>query len=254
MYKKQILSNGVRLLTMPMPGAKTFSILVMIKTGSRHETKTIRGLSHFVEHMMFKGTKKRPNTLAISSALDSIGGEFNAFTAQEYTGYYAKVDGTQADKAVDVISDIILYSKFDAAEIERERGVILAEIQMYESNPMIHIDDLFERCLYGDTPAGWDTIGTKSAIKNFQRQDFLQYVESQYRGSAVVVGLAGAFERIGRPEGAYAIGYGTILIRRGERLHGHVASVSVLDDRLYMSTETYRCGSDATPKKLSTTR
>src|SRR3989339_146002 len=192
MYKLQTLPNGVRLLTVPMPATQTFTILVMVATGSRYESRALNGISHFLEHMFFKGTAKRPSAFAISSALDKVGGEFNAFTSKEYTGYYAKVDGAHALLALDVIADILLHSKFERREIERERGVILEEINMYENNPILHIDDLFERCLYGDTPAGWDTIGTKSTIKNFQRQDFLRYVESQYRGSAVVVGLAGA--------------------------------------------------------------
>jgi predicted Zn-dependent peptidase len=191
MYKKQILKNGVRLLTIPQTGAKTFAILVMVKTGSGHEGRKQNGISHFVEHMLFKGTKKRPTTLAISSALDIIGGEFNAFTSKEYTGYYAKVAARHAREAIDVISDMLLHSKFNEQEIERERGVIIEELNMYENNPLIHIDNLFESCLYGDTPAGWETIGTRENINAFQRSDFLDYVASQYRGKHIVVGLAG---------------------------------------------------------------
>ncbi|OGF26650.1 hypothetical protein A2477_01795 [Candidatus Falkowbacteria bacterium RIFOXYC2_FULL_47_12] len=191
MYKKQILKNGVRILTIPQTEAQTFAILVMVKTGSAHESRTQNGISHFVEHMLFKGTKKRPTTLAISSALDSIGGEFNAFTSKEYTGYYAKVAARHAVAAVDVISDMLLHSKFSASEIERERGVITEEINMYQNNPLIHIDNLFESCLYGDTPAGWETIGTKQNINAFERQDFLNYVAAQYRAAGIVVGLAG---------------------------------------------------------------
>jgi len=176
-----------------MSATETFTILVIVATGSRHETRENNGISHFLEHMFFKGTVKRPNTLAISSALDKVGGEFNAFTSKEYTGYYAKVDGQHADLAIDVIGDMLLHSKFDSQEIEREKGVILEELNMYENNPLIHIDDLFEECVYGDNPAGWDTIGTRENIKKFKRNDFIKYWQEQYQGKDVVVGLAGNF-------------------------------------------------------------
>jgi predicted Zn-dependent peptidase len=193
MYTKQTLKNGVRLITIPMPAAQTFTILVMVATGSRHEARETNGISHFLEHMFFKGTKKRPTAFAISNELDKVGGEFNAFTSKEYTGYYAKVSREQAGLAIDIIGDILLNSKFEQAEIERERGVILEEINLYENNPAMHIEDVFERCLYGDTPAGWDTIGTKENIKRFKRQDFLNYWQSHYQGRDVAAGLAGAF-------------------------------------------------------------
>ncbi len=194
MYKQHLLDNDVRLLTVPMKGTKTFTILVMVATGSRHETRDNNGISHFLEHMFFKGTKKRPDTLSISTELDKVGGEFNAFTSKEYTGYYAKVDGRHAKMAVDIISDMLLNSKFDKKEIEREKGVIIEEVNMYENNPLIHIDDLFEECLYGDTPAGWDTIGTRQNIKQFKRKDFIDYLDSQYQGKDIIVGLAGNFK------------------------------------------------------------
>ncbi len=194
MYKLQKLNNGVRLITIPMSATQTFTILAMVATGSRHENKNNNGISHFLEHMFFKGTKKRPDTLMISTDLDKVGGEFNAFTSKEYTGYYAKVDGQHADVAIDVISDILLNSKFDAREIKREKGVILEEINMYENNPLIHIDDLFEECVYGDNPAGWDTIGTRKNIKKFKRTDFINYFNNQYQGKDMVVGIAGNFK------------------------------------------------------------
>ena len=193
MYKKQKLSNDVRIITVPMKSTQTFTILVIVATGSRNETRENNGISHFLEHMFFKGTKKRPDTLAISSELDKIGGEFNAFTSKEYTGYYAKVDSQHVGLAIDVIGDMLLHSKFDSQEIKREKGVILEEVNMYENNPLIHIDDLFEECVYGDNPAGWDTIGTRENIKKFKRSDFIKYWQEQYQGKDVVVGLAGNF-------------------------------------------------------------
>ncbi|MDP3900468.1 MAG: pitrilysin family protein [bacterium] len=213
MQKKEVLKNGVRLLTIPMKGTQTFTFLVMVATGSRHEIQENSGISHFLEHMFFKGTKKRPTTLAISSALDKIGGEFNAFTSKEYTGYYAKVDGKHALTAIDVISDMLHNSKFESREIEREKGVILEEENMYKNNPMIYIDDVFEECLFGDTPLGRDTIGTRENIKSFIRQDFIDYFKSQYRGKDVVICLAGNFKN---NDVAIAKKYASI-IREGDK-------------------------------------
>src|SRR3989344_1100539 len=167
MYKTTKLSSGLEIISAPIPGTKTATVLVMAATGSRFENKQTSGLSHFLEHLFFKGTIKRPNTLAISSAIDRVGGEFNAFTGKEYTGYYVKVEGRQLELALDVLSDILLNSKFDTEEINREKGVIIEELNMYLDNPLTYMEDLFEACLYGDTPAGRDTIGTKKNILSF---------------------------------------------------------------------------------------
>lgn len=174
-----------------MAGTKTVTVLVMVATGSKFEKKADSGLSHFLEHMFFKGTVKRPNTLAISSELDRVGGEFNAFTGKEYTGYFVKVEAGRLELALDVLSDILFNSKFVAEEIEREKGVIIEELNMYLDNPLIHIEDLFEECLYGDTPAGRDTIGTKKTILSFNRRRLLGYVGAQYQASRSLVCLAG---------------------------------------------------------------
>ena len=179
-YKVNILSNKIPLITVPIKGASTATALVIIKTGSKYENRENNGLSHFLEHMFFKGTAKRPNTLALSSELDSLGGEYNAFTAKEFTGYWVKVAAAKLPSALDIISDMLLNSKMDAEEIEREKGVIIEELNMYEDNPMMHVEDVFESCLYGDTPAGWETIGTKKNIKGFKRADFMKYLEAQY--------------------------------------------------------------------------
>lgn len=191
MPKLQKLSNGLSLLTAPIPGAKTAAVLVMVATGSKYETRQTSGLSHFLEHMFFKGTQKRPNTQIISSALDRVGGEYNAFTSKEYTGYWVKTASADFPLAIDVVADMLLGSKFDAEEIEREKGVIIEEVNMYLDNPIMRIEDVFEECLYGDTPAGWDTIGTKKNISGFKRQDFINYFKSQYRTSNSFVCLAG---------------------------------------------------------------
>lgn len=191
MYKHKITSSGLNLVTIPMAGAKTTAILVIIATGSKHETRSTSGLSHFLEHIFFKGTIKRPDTLTITSELDRLGGVYNAFTSKEYTGFWIKTASEQIVPAIDVLSDMLLNSKFDADEIKRESGVITEEINMYLDNPMVHLEDVFEECLYGDTPAGWTTIGTKENVARFERQDFVKYFQSQYKAGNTFICLAG---------------------------------------------------------------
>ena len=190
-YKKEVLSNKAKIYTIPVPGAKTVTMLLIFKTGSKYETKDNNGISHFLEHMFFKGTKKRPDTTTISSDLDSLGSEFNAFTTKEFTGYWVKVASTKFKAALNILSDMLLNSVFDQKEIDRERGVIIEELNMYEDNPLMHIEDVFESCLYGDTPAGWDTIGTKENIRLFKREDFIKYLMTQYGGDNLNVIFAG---------------------------------------------------------------
>jgi predicted Zn-dependent peptidase len=130
--------------SVPIKGAKTTTALVLFKTGSKYETRENSGISHFLEHMFFKGTKKRPNTLALSSEMDSLGGEYNAFTSKEYTGYWFKVANNKLSKALNILGDMLNNSVFDSQEIEKEKGVIIEELNMYEDNPMMHIEDIFE--------------------------------------------------------------------------------------------------------------
>ncbi|MFH1412646.1 MAG: pitrilysin family protein [bacterium] len=191
MYKKTKLSNGLNLITAPIIGAKTTTVLVIFATGSKHETKANNGISHFLEHMFFKGTTKRPTTMDISGDLDKVGAEFNAFTSKEYTGYWVKSASKQLPLALDVVSDMLLNSKFDIEEINREKGVITEEINMYLDNPRAYIEELFENCLYGNQPAGWQVLGPKENIKKFNRKDFLDYFKSQYGSNSVYVVIAG---------------------------------------------------------------
>ncbi len=186
------MSNKLPVFSVPIKGAKTTTALVLFKTGSKYETRENSGISHFLEHMFFKGTKKRPNTLALSSEMDSLGGEYNAFTSKEYTGYWFKVANNKLSKALNILGDMLNNSVFDSQEIEKEKGVIIEELNMYEDNPMMHIEDIFEIGLYGDTPAGWETIGTKENILRFKREDFIKYLESQYGSKSAYVVIAGA--------------------------------------------------------------
>jgi predicted Zn-dependent peptidase len=191
MYKKITFKNGLRLITVPMKNANSVTVLILVGTGSKYETKDINGISHFLEHMFFKGTEKRQNTLEISETLDSIGGEYNAFTSKEITGYWAKVDKKHSDIAIDWITDIFLNSKFDATELEREKGVIIEEVNMYLDTPMAYVSDLFEKLLYKDQPAGWMVIGEKENILSFNRERLLDYFNKQYSLSNVVICVAG---------------------------------------------------------------
>ncbi|MFH0951334.1 MAG: pitrilysin family protein [bacterium] len=191
MYKLTTLANQAKLITIPMAGAKTTTVLVMFATGAKFETTANNGISHFLEHMFFKGTTKRPNTMDISSDLDKVGADFNAFTSKEYTGYWVKAASQHLPLALDVVSDMLLHSKFDQAEIDREKGVIIEEINMYADNPRAYIEVLFEDCLYGEQPAGRSVLGPKENIRKFTRQDFIKYWQSQYGSNSAYIVIAG---------------------------------------------------------------
>lgn len=190
-FNKHILPNGLRLITVPMKDNPTVTVLVLVETGSKYETKAKNGISHFLEHMCFKGTLRRPSAHTIASELDSLGSQYNAFTSQEYTGYYAKSDATHFKQIFDVVSDIYLNSTFPASEIEKEKGVIVEEINMYEDMPQRHVGDLFMELLYGDQPAGWNIAGTREKVRAMTREDFVTYKEAQYVPKATVVVVAG---------------------------------------------------------------
>jgi predicted Zn-dependent peptidase len=193
-YKRTILPNGLRVLTIPMPSFESATVMVMVGAGSRYETRQNNGISHFLEHMAFKGTLKRPNALDISTIIDGIGGEFNAFTGKETTGFYIKSAADKVEIALDVLSDMLLHSKFDAKEIEKEKGVILEEINLYEDTPSRKLGDVYERLLYKDTPMGWDIAGEKDIIKKIQRKDFLTYISSLYGAQNLTVVIAGGID------------------------------------------------------------
>lgn len=193
-YKKTTLKNGLRILTIPMSGTETATVMVMVGVGSRYETEAQAGLSHFIEHMLFKGTAKRPTAQSISEELDAIGGEFNAFTAKDKTAYYAKVDSRHIEKALDVISDIFLNSKLEQVEIDRERGPILQELSMYEDEPRRSVGDEFEKMLYGEQSMGRVIVGYKKTISDFKRKDFVSYMKKYYNASETVICVSGKFD------------------------------------------------------------
>ena len=193
-YTKTILENGLRVITIPMKDNPTVTVFVLVEAGSKYETKNKNGISHFLEHMCFKGTVKRPNNFDISTELDNIGSRYNAFTSQEYTGYYAKAQYGHLDKILDIVSDMYLNPLFDDKEIEKEKGVILEEINMYEDLPQYKVQNLINELVYGDQPAGWDIAGPKENIKNMSQADFITYRNKFYTSSATTVIVSGNFE------------------------------------------------------------
>lgn len=190
-YQKFTFKNGLRLVTVPMKNTQAVTVLVLVGTGSKYETREINGISHFLEHMFFKGTRKRPSTAELIEPLDRIGGEYNAFTGQENTGFEAKVDSGHLDVALDWVSDIFLNSELNPAEIEREKGVIIEEINMYLDDPKRYVPDLWDKLLYGDQPAGWLISGEKENVKRFKRNNFTDYLKNHYSAVNTVICIAG---------------------------------------------------------------
>lgn len=193
-YTKKILPSGLTLLTVPMAGLESVTVTVWVKTGSRNEDKKVSGISHFLEHMVFKGSGKRPSAKAISEAVDSMGGEFNAGTSKDWTNFYIKTRVGNVEKAMDVLSDMVLAPLLKSEEIEREKGTIIQEIAMYEDTPMMHIPDVFERVIFEGNPLGYDTAGTAKTVKSITRDDFLKYRSTHYHSSQMMVSVVGGID------------------------------------------------------------
>jgi len=189
--------NGLRLMTVPMPQVESITVMVGVGAGSRYEAKKSGGLFHFLEHMAFKGTKSRPQALTISSEIDAVGGEINAFTSKEFTGYYIKLAAKHTELAFDLLSDIIKNSLFKPEEIEREKGVIFEEINLYEDTPTQFVLSLFVRLLYGDNPMGRFIYGRKETVKGIKREDFLSYINQLYFPANMAVAVAGKLDQSG---------------------------------------------------------
>ena len=190
-FERTTLSNGTRVLTAPMDHAQSVSCFVMFAAGSRYERRDESGIAHFAEHMFFKGTERRPTARDIATEIDSIGGEFNAFTGKELTGYYVKCAAETRDVALDVLVDMLRNSRFDAGEIDREKGVIVEEMNMYADTPRSYIGNVWERHVYGDQPLGWDVIGTEETVRGATRETFMGYLDRWYLPERTVVGLGG---------------------------------------------------------------
>jgi predicted Zn-dependent peptidase len=190
-YERHVLDNGLRVLTAPMPQAQSVTCMLMLAAGSRYETPETNGIAHFSEHMFFKGTERRPTARQIAGEIDAIGGEFNAFTGKEYTAYYVKCASEHRDVALDVLVDMLRNAKFDSGEIEREKGVIVEEMNMYFDTPRDYIGGVYEELLYGDQPLGWDIIGRKETVRNATRDTFMSYLDRWYHPSRIVLGVGG---------------------------------------------------------------
>ena len=193
-YDIRTLDNGLQLITAPLHDTKAVTVLILVGTGSRYEDQRTNGVAHFLEHMFFKGTTKRPSTLEISKELDALGADYNAFTGEEYTGFYVRVAGEDFNQAFDIITDMLLNPLFQVEEIEREKGVILEELNMYEDTPMRIIHDHAKQLIYGDTPLGRNIGGTKETVMKFDRQDFLDFRAKFYQPDNLVVAIAGMGE------------------------------------------------------------
>lgn len=190
-FNKTTLENGVRLITIPMPDNPSATVLVMVETGSEYETEKEAGISHFLEHMVFKGTPRRPSAMEISRELDSIGAHYNAFTNYEFTGYYAKADKKHLSKIIDIVSDMYQNPLFDQSEIDKEKGVIVEELRMYKDLPQRDVHEVLAALMHGDQPAGRPIIGNEETIRSFSRDSFVAYRAQHYVASATTVVVAG---------------------------------------------------------------
>ncbi|MBT4517035.1 MAG: insulinase family protein [Candidatus Komeilibacteria bacterium] len=193
MYKRIVRRDGSVIILAPKKDTKAITFEVLYKVGSRQENDKNNGVSHFVEHLMFKGTERRPATVDIAKELDGVGAQYNAFTGKEYTGYYVTVNNSHMTMAMDMLADILHNSKFDREEIDRERGVIVEEINMYEDNPMMYIEEVFENILFNGTDLGRSIAGPKVNIQTISRNTLYNYHKKYYYHGNAIIGLAGNF-------------------------------------------------------------
>ena len=189
-HQQEILESGLRLVTVPM-SVPSVTVLAMVGVGSRYESQRVNGISHFLEHMVFKGTAKYPTALSLSSVVDGVGAEFNAFTGKEYTGFYVKAGSAHLPLAIEVIGEMLFRPRLEAVEMEREKGVIIEEINMYEDQPIRDIGNVFDSLLYSSSSLGWEVIGTKDTIRGMRKEDFEEHMQRWYEPQNMVLGLAG---------------------------------------------------------------
>lgn len=191
MYEKVVLKNGIRVLLVPDEHTKAATVFVMYRVGSRYEQKKYNGVSHFIEHMMFKGTARRPKTADISRELDAVGADYNAFTGKDFTGYYVKIDSRHFPLALDMLHDMVYHSKFEDKELQQERKVIMEEIHMYHDNPMRRIDDLIEEVMFQGSSLGWNIAGDQKSMDAITRRAMLAYKNAYYVPERTVVVVSG---------------------------------------------------------------
>jgi predicted Zn-dependent peptidase len=199
-YIKHTQKNGLRVILVPDNSKNVVTTMVIVGTGSRYESEEFAGISHVLEHMFYKGTKKRPSSAAISTFIEEIGGEFNAFTSKEYTGFYTKVAAKHLPKSIDFLSDLLINPLFDQKELEKEKQVILQEYDMYQDLPMEIASSRFEEALFGKNSLGRDVIGYRDSIKKISRQDLFDYKEQHYQLGNIIVVVAGNIDSIAQSE------------------------------------------------------
>jgi predicted Zn-dependent peptidase len=190
MYQKQQMKNGIRVVTEEIPYVNSVSVGIWVKIGSRNETININGVSHFIEHMLFKGTQNR-SAKEIANSIDKIGGQLNAFTSKESTCYYAKVLDSHFDIALDVLADMFLNSSFVQEEIEKEKGVIMEEINMYEDSPEDLVHDLFTQGVWSGNPLGMSILGTEDSLNGLNRDKMFDYYKANYTPENIVISVVG---------------------------------------------------------------
>jgi predicted Zn-dependent peptidase len=190
-YSKTSLANGLRVITAPMPHTRSVAVSIYIGAGNRYETKQEAGISHFIEHLCFKGTKKRPNAQLISETIDGVGGVLNAATDREYTVYYAKVARPHLDLALDVLCDLVRSPLFNAEEMEKERKVVIEELASVNDSPGQQADMMLDEMLWPAQPLGWDIGGTEESVGTITRDMILEYAQRQYVPNNMVVAVAG---------------------------------------------------------------
>lgn len=194
-YKKIRLKNGLRILLVPRKETAVFTALAVFGVGSRNEPENLAGISHLLEHMAYKGTKKRPTTKAVAEFVDSLGGEHNAFTEKEYTGYYVKAASEHLAKAIEFLSDNISNALILKPELERERRVLLEEIKMYEDIPQAKVAEIFEEAAFGQEGLGRRIVGYSRVIESISREEMLAYKKSHYCYQNGVLAIAGNFSQ-----------------------------------------------------------
>jgi len=194
MYKRSVFHNGLKLITAPMKGTRAVTVLILIGVGSRYETEEESGITHFLEHMFFRGSGKRPNAKTISETVDRVGGELNGYTSEESTGFFIHLASPHLELALDVLSDMLLDSKFQREEIEKEKGVIIEEINMHQDKPDIRVINIYKSLLYGNQPLGREIVGKKEVINNIDREKLLAYWKKGFSSNNAVVSIAGDIE------------------------------------------------------------
>ncbi len=195
------LPNGLRTLIIPMKDTPAVTAMVLVAAGAEHEKPSEHGLAHFLEHMCFKGTEKRPSALAIMRELEGLGARTNAFTGRQITGYHVKAQSRHLPKVLDIIADLYRNPIFPEVEMEKEKGVVIEEINMFEDMPQYKVDDVFDTLLFGDTPQGKTIIGTKQSVRSFTRDDLVRFRYAHYHADSSLVVVAGACD----PKETYAL-------------------------------------------------